>query len=117
LDVLLAVAACSQALLESHHRGGQDQEDDRVGVRATDLLGALHLDLEQHVLVVGRRGYRGAVEVAVELGPFEEPVVIDGGLEVVALDEDVLRALLGRARGRVVQLRLSQRWSSDSTRR
>src|ERR1035438_1756803 len=96
-DVLVAVAARAQSLLESHHRGRQDQKDHRFGVLTANLLGALDLDFEQHVLAWIGRGHRRAVEVAVKLGPLEESVIVDRSFEILSLDEHVLLTFFGAA--------------------
>src|SRR5487761_1924294 len=92
--VVLVVAPRAQARLELDVRRGQDQEDGGAGVARAYLLGALDLDLEQDVGVARRVGHRRAVEMSLELGPFEEAALARGGLEVAPLDEDVLAAVL-----------------------
>jgi len=96
-DVHVIVASGAQSLLEAFHGRWQDQKDDRAGVPLQHLLGPLDLDLEQHVTALGRNVLRGAVEVTVELGPFEKCVLIDRPLEGGAVDEVVLIALLARS--------------------
>src|SRR5487761_2695314 len=92
--VVLVVAPRAQARLELDVRRGQGQENGGAGVARAYLLGALDLDLEQDVGVARRVGHRRAVEMSLELGPFEEAALARGGLEVAPLDEDVLAAVL-----------------------
>ena len=57
--------------------GRLDEEQERIGVLATDLVRALDLDLEDDVDARRRIGRRRAVQVAEEVGPLEEPALGD----------------------------------------
>jgi hypothetical protein len=88
-DVLLVVAPGGEAL-GLDLVGRREQEDhDGIGALAQDLLGALHVDLEEDVAARRGVGDRGPLEVIEEGCPLEEPACFDGGLERGAVDEDV----------------------------
>jgi len=72
-------------------------EDQGVGMGAANLLRACTSISSSTSSPLGGVGKRGAVEVAVKLGPLEELVVVDGVFESLSIDEDVLRTLLRRA--------------------
>ena len=57
----------------------------------------MDLDLEQDVVALGRARNGRAVEIAVELGPLEETLVLDGVLEGRSVDEPVLVTVFGRS--------------------
>jgi len=54
LHVLFGVAATPESILELFHRRSDDENDHGRGIVREDLLGALDLDLEQHVTITGR---------------------------------------------------------------
>jgi hypothetical protein len=93
-DVLLVVAPGGQALGLDLVGRRQQEDHGGVGLALEDLLGALHVDLEEDV---GPRRWirdRGALEVIEEGRPLEELARLDRGLERGAVDEDVRAALL-----------------------
>jgi hypothetical protein len=92
-DVLLVVAPGGEALGLDLVGGREQQDHGGVGPLAQDLLGALHVDLEEDVGAGGRIGDRGALEVIEEGRPLEEPACFGGGLEGGTVDEDVRAAL------------------------
>jgi hypothetical protein len=102
-DVLLVVAAGGEALGLDLVRGRQQEDHGGVGAPLEDLLGALHVDLEEDVGPRRRVGDRGALEVIEEGRPLEELAGRGGRFESGAIDEDVGAALLftrtRRARG------------------
>jgi hypothetical protein len=93
-DVLLVVAPGGQALGLDLVGRREQQDHGGVGAPVEDLLGALHVDLEEDVGPGRRVGDRGALEVIEEGRPLEELAVLDGCLECRAVDEDVGAALL-----------------------
>ena len=88
-DVLRTVAAGGQAL--RLHFGRRRQQEDHRGVRALEqhLLGALHVDLEEHVGARRGVGDGRAHQVIEEFGPLVEATGDHGLLERGAVDEDV----------------------------
>ena len=86
----LVVAPTAQASLEHLDRRRLEQHQERLVAKALeDLTGALEFDVEHEMPgVVGIR-YGRAVQVAVVLGPLEEPGVGDALLEGGAVDERV----------------------------
>jgi hypothetical protein len=86
-DVLFVVPASGQPGGLGLDRRRQEEDDRGVGPFGQDLLGALHIDLEQDVGPVGRARNRGAHEIAEELGPLEELTPADRVFEVGAVDE------------------------------
>jgi hypothetical protein len=67
-------------------------------VFGANLPGTLDFDLQENVLAV-RIGQRRAVEVAMEIGPLEETVLVNGALKGRAIDEMIFGAILISASG------------------
>ena len=99
MDHLVAVlGAHAQARLEIGDRGRQHEDADEIGAALlAQLLGALPIDVEQHV--AARREHaldwrpRRAVAVAEHLGPFEKLALRDHRVETRAIDELIIGAL------------------------
>ena len=97
------LSARFQALAKLLERGRQDEDAHHVREELAQLLRALPIDLQEHVMVAGELGLdplaRGAVVVAVDVRVLEEFVRGDHFLEFRARDEEVIDAvLLARAR-------------------
>lgn len=89
-DVFVAVASTTKTLFELLHRGGDDEKDDGFASALHDLFGALHLNFEQHLRALGGARTGRPVQIAVELRPLKERVVLDRALEGLAIDEVIL---------------------------
>ncbi|MND26823.1 hypothetical protein D3C80_172800 [compost metagenome] len=108
LDDLFGVfGAAMQARLKFGH--GRRQDEDRNDVRlhlVLQLLGALPVDVEQHIATGGHgifhRPARRAVEIAVNFRPFQQRIAITQTLEIALGNEMVVDtvnlALAARAR-------------------
>lgn len=101
---VLGLGAVAEAHLQHLRAGREDEYGDGFGKLLHDLKGALDVDVEKEVVAaiagVGECGGGGAVEVAEDLGPFEELTGIDHAEEFFAGGEVVLAAILfGTARG------------------
>src|SRR5262245_57815841 len=96
-------AAVAQARLEHAERGRLDEDAHRVGQPNLQLLGSLHLDLEDQVEALARRlvhrGAARAVEVLLVDRVLEERAVLDHRAEARLVDEEVVDPVpLARAR-------------------
>ena len=87
-----------QARLKFGH--GRRQDEDRNDVRlhlVLKLLGALPVDIEQHVAAGSHRIFhrptRGAVKIAVNLCPFQQRIAIPQALEFTRGNEMVVNAV------------------------
>src|SRR5688572_5999072 len=98
-DRLFAVAAAlAQPRLELGARGRQDEDLDRLRQPLADLRRPLPVDLEDQVAALGERGLDDAaarsVEVAEDVRVLDEFVRIPQALEIRALDEVVVLAVV-----------------------
>ena len=77
--------------------GASRNRQDGVGRHRPDLRGALHVDLEQHVMARRRVRYRRTLQIVEKLDPFEETIVLDMRLERCSIDEVVRIGSFARA--------------------
>src|SRR3989440_2959926 len=117
-------AALLLPILQLLFRRGHDEDEQRIGHQAPDLLRALHVDLQHHVTAFRTRLLdavaKGAVEVAVVGRVLEERTVAHQPGELFARQEGVVLARLlarprppRRARNRVHQLRVQLEQAMD----
>ncbi len=90
-DLVLPVAALAQPTFLLRARRREDEDQDGVGSLGLDLLGAVDLDLEDDIAALDRFREWRAVEVAEELGPFEEPAGGDVLAKLLRIDEVIGR--------------------------
>ena len=119
LSLLRPRSRCSSTVND----GGSTKIDDEGEAALADLLRALHVD-HQHDVAAGREQPLGlrparAVEVAEDVGPFQELARRDHRLEAVAGHEMVVDAVLlaGPRLPRGVRPRTASRSGSRPTRR
>src|SRR5207245_3537639 len=98
-DLFLAVAATLlEALDECRLIGRQDKEEQRIGIKIADLKSALHVDLQQHILALGKvcqhRRFWSAVIFAIDLGVFQEFIAVETFEEFFLGDELVSFSLV-----------------------
>ncbi len=76
-------------------------QEDKRGIRSlgSDLERTLEVDLQEDIGPRGRVRDRGSVQVAEELGPLEEALLVDLYFERAAIDEDVRVFRLARTAG------------------
>jgi len=91
----VGAAAAVEEPLALHGPGRRfDIDDEGVGEPVADGEGALDVDLDEDVVAGGEvlldRGSGGALEVAVDLEPFQKPVVVAQLFEGVARHEVVV---------------------------
>ena len=100
--VVLVITSAPQAPFELFIRRRLNQKHGGVRVLASHLLSPLDFDLQEDIGPTWCVGDRCPVEISLELGPFKEAAIVDSALECAAVNEVVLRAILGltlRARG------------------
>lgn len=88
-DVGLGVAPLAQPLGLGLFRGRDEEHRDDVVSPLEDLLGALHVDLQDQVVGGWDVGRRCAVELAEDLGVLQEAAGLDAFLEGRPVDEGV----------------------------
>ena len=66
-----------------------DENQQGVGVAMSDLLGAVHIDLEQNVVTRRRVWHRGSLVIVEKLDPLEEAIVGDMGEKSLCVGEVV----------------------------
>jgi hypothetical protein len=103
-DFGCVLAAAAQAAVQLFPRRRQDEDQHGAREDALDLQRALEVDLQHDIVAIAQallhRGARGAVVVAMNLGPLEEIAVVDHLAEGIGGDEPVLAAVLFLAAGR-----------------
>src|SRR5450830_1270596 len=97
-------AAALQARAQLFPAGGQDEDQDGIGKRLLDLDRALEVDLQHHVGAFGDALFdglfRGAIAVAMHMGPLDEGVVGHHRIEFGLGHKEVLASVLFLAAGR-----------------
>jgi hypothetical protein len=88
-DARRIIASRCHALSLHLGRRGQEQDEDGIGIASLDLAGALHLDLEEEILALGRMGPGRPVLVAGERGVLEKSVGFQLLGKGIVIDEDV----------------------------
>ncbi|HVG44296.1 MAG TPA: guanylate kinase, partial [Longimicrobium sp.] len=96
-EVLATAVGELEDVLRGRAGGREDEHQHRLGHLLADLAGALHVDVQQQVLAPGLRAadvrQRGAVEVAVHLGPLDQLAGVAHAQELVARHEVVVLAV------------------------
>ena len=94
--LLLGISAPTKAGFLGLVRRSIDEDEQGVGVAMSDLLGAVHIDLEQNVVTRRRIRHRGSLVVVEKFDPLEEAVVGDMGEKSLCVGEVVgLHCLTG----------------------
>jgi hypothetical protein len=86
-DDFIVVTPASQTSFLHFPAGWLHEDQHRIGVLGSNLLGALHINFQHHITPVGRVGHRGSVEIAEDFGMLDKPVGSDMRPEGRSIDE------------------------------
>ena len=80
-DIGGVFAAVVQAGLQLLPAGGKDEDEHSIGEQLFDLNGALEVDFQNHISALGNAVFngfaRGAVALAVDVGPFQKRIALN----------------------------------------